>query len=874
MADETTKKIYDVKVNVGDAIKALVDLNTKSQELKKAQKELDLSTQEGAEAYYVYEAQIRGVSSQMAQYRKEIQNDIKAQGENEGSLKSLRAQLSNLNSAYDELSEADRKGKIGQEMQKQILEVTNTLKKAEGETGRFQRNVGDYTNSIVEGFSKFGGTTNAVINPIKNATSALKVMSQTPVIAILGVIVTVLQKVISSLKSSEATFNSVRQAMSAFSSGAVILEKVLQALGKGIAWVIEKLAGLADAWGLVSETSKQMQQITKDEIALEKAERQAVLDNAKDRLKVSELKSQAAQRDKYTTQERIKALEEAAKIEKQIADRDLALAEQRFAILKKKAELTENDKETNDELAKAEAELYGARQAYNEKTREIYGQLAEARNSLKTTTTAATKAEADAEKKATAEAQKALKARLSGIKALIQDAQKADTEAQVREITDQYRKAIDDLSKLSKPIKTEGMTQEEYDELLKQYEDYEARRAEIAGQLEKALQDKVAKIRKEGQDKAIKESDDAVTKEYAERLAKASDNDRKRLTLENEVLQKQIEARKKAGADTYNEEAKLQANLRALKQLDLNTELIENEKNARKVFEIRKAYLEAELAAVGDNADKEAEIRKQLADLQTQEWQRQIDQFSQYSGKAQELLSSFNSILSGLDAQRAQEIEQKYSDQETALADSLERGFITQEEYDARQLKLEKEKEKELAKIERQQAIRDRVASLFKIAIDTATGIMQSVASSPLTGGLPWSAIVGAIGAAQAAAVLAQPLPQAARGRYVQGPSHANGGVQLEVEGGEAVINKRSTSMFLPLLSALNQLGGGVPFTRPGSDGGYTIRSAVSSPAGLTAKEMKDTIREAFADVKVVATIEDIRREDTKYVDIEAAGTF
>ena len=874
MADETTRKIYDMKVNAGDAIKALVDLNAKSQELKKAQKELDLSTREGAEAYYSYEAQIRDVSSQMSQYRKEIQNDIKAQRENEGSLKSLRAQLSNLNSAYDELSEADRTGKIGQEMQKQILEVTDTLKKAEGETGRFQRNVGDYTNSIIDGFSKFGGTTNQVINPIKNATSALKVMSQTPIIAILGVIVTVLQKVISSLKSSEDTMNRVRQAMSAFSGGAVILERVFQALGKGIAWVVEKLAGLADALGLVSEASKQMQQITKDEIALEKAERQAVLDNAKDRLRVSELKTQAAQKDKYTTQERIKALEEAAAIEKQIAGRDLALAEQRFAILKKKAELTENDKETNDELARAEAELYGARQAYNERTRDIYGQLAEARNSLKTVTTASTKAEADAEKKSTAEIQKALKARLSGIKTLIQEAQKSDTEAQVKEVTDQYRKAIDDLSKLSKPIKTEGMSQEEYDELLKQYEDYEARRVEIAGQLEKALQDKVANIRKEGQDKLIKESDDAISKEYAERLAKASDNDRKRLTLENEALQKQIEARKKAGADTYNEETKLQANLRALKQLDLNTELIENEENARKVFEIRKAYLEAELAAVGDNADKEASIRKQLADSQTQEWQRQIDQFSQYSSKSQDLLSSFNSILSGLDAQRTQEIEQRYSDQEAALANSLEQGLITQEEYNARQVKADKEKEKELAKIERQQAIRDRIASLFKIAIDTATGIMQSVASSPLTGGLPWSAIVGAIGAAQAAAVLAQPLPQAARGKYIQGPSHANGGVQLEVEGGEAVINKRSTSMFLPLLSALNQLGGGVPFTRPGSDGGYTIRSTAPSPAGITAGEMKNTIRDAFAEVTVVATIEDIRREDAKYVNIESAGTF
>lgn len=874
MADETTRKIYDVKVNAGDAIKALVDLNAKSQELKKAQKELDLSTQEGAEAYYSYEAQIRDVSSQMSQYRKEIQNNIKAQRENEGSLKSLRAQLSNLNSAYDELSEADRTGKIGQEMQKQILKVTNTLKKAEGETGRFQRNVGDYANSIVEGFSKFGGTTNQVINPIKNATSALKVMSQTPIIAILGIIVTVLQKVISSLKSSEDTMNRVRQAMSVFSGGAVILERVFQALGKGIAWVVEKLADFADTLGLVSEVSKQTQQITRDEIALEKAERQAVLANAKDRLKVSELKSQAAQKDKYTTQERIKALEDAAKVEKRIADRDLALAEQRFAILKKKAELTENDKETNDELAKAEAELYGARQAYNERTRDIYSQLAEARNSLKTVTTASTKAEADTEKKSTAEIQKALKARLSGIKTLIQDAQKSDTEAQVKEVTDQYRKAIDDLSKLSKPIKTEGMSQEEYDELLKQYEDYETRRVEIAEQLEKALQDKVADLRKQGQDKLIKESDDAISKEYAERLAKASDNDRERLTLENETLQKQIEARKKAGADTYNEEAKLQANLRALKQLDLNTELIENEENARKVFEIRKAYLEEELAAVGDNADKEASIRKQLADLQTQEWQRQIDQFSQYSSKSQDLLSSFNSVLSSLDAQRTQEIEQKYSDQEAALANSLEQGLITQEEYNARQVKADKEKEKELSKIKKQQAIRDRIASLFKIAIDTATGIMQAVASSPLTGGLPWSAIVGAIGAAQAAAVLAQPLPQAARGRYVQGPSHANGGVQLEVEGGEAVINKRSTSMFLPLLSALNQLGGGVPFTRPGSDGGYTIRSTAPSPGGITAGEMKNTIRDAFADVKVVATIEDIRREDAKYVDIEAAGTF
>jgi hypothetical protein len=57
-----------------------------------------------------------------------------------------------------------------------------------------------------------------------------------------------------------------------------------------------------------------------------------------------------------------------------------------------------------------------------------------------------------------------------------------------------------------------------------------------------------------------------------------------------------------------------------------------------------------------------------------------------------------------------------------------------------------------------------------------------------------------------------------AQGGIAQGPSHAQGGIQLlqggrhvgiEIEGGEAIINKRSTAMFGPVLSAINQLGGG-----------------------------------------------------------------
>jgi len=70
----------------------------------------------------------------------------------------------------------------------------------------------------------------------------------------------------------------------------------------------------------------------------------------------------------------------------------------------------------------------------------------------------------------------------------------------------------------------------------------------------------------------------------------------------------------------------------------------------------------------------------------------------------------------------------------------------------------------------------------------------------------------------------------------VNGPSHANGGVKFavggqvnELEGGEAVINKRSTSMFKPILSALNVAGGGRKF----AEGGLINDARLSSLGNL-----------------------------------------
>ena len=51
-----------------------------------------------------------------------------------------------------------------------------------------------------------------------------------------------------------------------------------------------------------------------------------------------------------------------------------------------------------------------------------------------------------------------------------------------------------------------------------------------------------------------------------------------------------------------------------------------------------------------------------------------------------------------------------------------------------------------------------------------------------------------------------------AEGGMINGPLHAGGGVMINAEGGEAVMTRGAVTMFGPLLSQLNQAGGGTSF--------------------------------------------------------------
>lgn len=122
-------------------------------DLKEAHKNGTMSTAEYQQSMSACEQQIKSNQQSMSVLTRQVQNQLKVEKEQEGSLNSLRAQLSKATADYDAMSRAERESAAGQELKKKINDITGELKGAEEETERFYRNVGNYKEAT-EGLGK------------------------------------------------------------------------------------------------------------------------------------------------------------------------------------------------------------------------------------------------------------------------------------------------------------------------------------------------------------------------------------------------------------------------------------------------------------------------------------------------------------------------------------------------------------------------------------------------------------------------------------------------------------------------------------------------------------------------------------------------
>jgi len=148
---DTKVKIIDIQVRYKDAVDGIAKYRTAIAEAQKIQKDLKKDLKDGKITQQEYDQSmasstvyIRQNNEAMRTLQNQVNNQIKAQQEQEGSLKQLRAELSNATAAFDAMSRAERESASGMELRSHINEITKELKGAEESTLRFYRNVGNY----------------------------------------------------------------------------------------------------------------------------------------------------------------------------------------------------------------------------------------------------------------------------------------------------------------------------------------------------------------------------------------------------------------------------------------------------------------------------------------------------------------------------------------------------------------------------------------------------------------------------------------------------------------------------------------------------------------------------------------------------------
>jgi chromosome segregation ATPase len=144
-----TKKSYD------DLAKATQTVNQHQTELslsiKEYQKLQDQIAQQAAKINALESDAAKTLAARREEQRQlnqEIKNSAIVNAAAEGSIQKMRAELNLLTQAYDKMSQAQRNSTQGQTLKTQIEGQVNALKTLEAETGRFQRNVGNYTGAI------------------------------------------------------------------------------------------------------------------------------------------------------------------------------------------------------------------------------------------------------------------------------------------------------------------------------------------------------------------------------------------------------------------------------------------------------------------------------------------------------------------------------------------------------------------------------------------------------------------------------------------------------------------------------------------------------------------------------------------------------
>jgi hypothetical protein len=800
---------------------------------------------------------------------KEIVIKVKVDGQEINVAEQSINQLTNqINGLKQKLADVPLGSAEFKKIQGDITELESGFRKAK-----------DATQPFLESMGQLPGALGYVGRSIEGVKEALVLLEENPIVAILSALAYIVIKVAEELSKMEGVSRALGKASEMLSAvmGALV-DKVLTPLAELVVKAIDGFTGLVAKFGeiigIAPEATDALNKYADAVAEINKNNANLIIQQAEIRAQIAKAREDA-QNANLTTQQRVKALKDAAEGEKTLANlqQNNAKANAQNSLQQLATQKLEGEEKQKvyDLIAKGdEASLKSAVKTLSDKSNmdkkaledaaknvaeisTIQGDASLRERRLNSTINSLNKADnaktLEDKKKAIAETEDfekrllafQLDARLQNTK----DQQEKDRLALQNDL-EKTLKEIDNL-KMSTDRKNQLRLAAEkdfqakaYALSLKQSEENTKKRQEEE-KAEREFNDKIAEIqiaaikdeteRKKAERQEKYDKDVAAMYRDTQFLAKSTEQ-------QNEIL-KNLKTALNNDLDKIDEDHAAKLREQELKRLDEHLKIIQLQQSAlikgtqsfyASQRELLEASQEKELKELDDRAIKEKlkteDVEKEKAAIKAkyvkQKKDLDKDELNSYLDTASKIAGMANSIIGGL-----LKVNQEKMDTELQAA-----GDNQQKQEEIKKKYFEKNKQLQIGQA---------WIATFQAAIQAYQAMAGIPIVGPILGGIAAAAAIY-FGSQQVDAIKAQqyssssgsaststptpPVPENLGKNYgsggtIDGPSHAQGGVPITAEGGEAVMTRGSVTMFGPLLSALNQAGGGKAFSMPVIEGSH-----------------------------------------------------
>jgi len=780
---------------------------------------------------------IKTLSAEYNNQAKSVESTIRMQTLAEGSLRQMKAELTKLNQEYENLSQTERESSdVGQKLLKTIQEKADAYNGAQMEARNYYVNVGNYqksmegalagNNKFMQGLFAMNNTAketgktlgSTLVNSMKGVGKAMLQLLANPLVAAIAVIAVLLMGIVKIIKSNEEQMlrlNAVFAPFKRLLDGVLnVLQKMVDSVLSFIEFIMKGLGmvmKLLESLPLVGDAMKEINDETRESIELEKAKRTLIENNRKELVMFAELdrdmaklRQQASDKENYTLEERIGFLKRANEISLQKLKFAQDNVREELAIAEAEAKRNKQSAESLDNIARLKAELIRQEQTYYEEVKGNSKKL----NAFIEEERAARQAADDARIAKQKEWAELYKANLTQIRDLTINLM---NEGAAKEIAALEARLKDELEK----VKGSAKQKIEIERLLR--EQFEKDKQAITEKYEleniTKIEQRIAEEMRIRADLAEKGSTERLTAqlqilevERQEAIRNATETG-----VSVDLVNKEFDAKRKELVKTNEQEV-----------LQVRREAYEN------YIKEKESQFQTELLKIADNENAKSEL------MIEQEQQRLTDLLNLDSDQKKALGLNETEYARVVEEQRAKvngAIKANIDLQKKQM-DEMRGGLFAVGDAVSEVLNIMAENQEEYSAFA-------KIAALFQIAIESAKSIATAVAGATAaaaeTGPAAPYVVAGYIasmvatvlaGIAQAYSVIeSKPAPNApsfATGGSIKGAgSGTSDSIIANVSNGESILTAKATNMFAPLLSSLNQLGGGVPITVMGTAAGY-----------------------------------------------------